>query len=62
MFEDNLAESNEYSKCYQMYKEIHIPDLLNRFKDPTEASMRLNIGRNELSEAEVSHAETANIR
>ena len=55
VFEDNLTESNEYSEDYQMYKNMQIPDLLNRFKDPTEARMRPNIVWNELSEAGVSH-------
>ena len=55
VFEDNLIEPNEYSKGYQMYRNIQIPDLLNRFKDPMEARMRLNSRWNELSEFEVSH-------
>ena len=41
-----------------MYKKIHILDLLNRFKDPTEARRGLNISWNEVSEAEVSHLES----
>ena len=41
--EDNLAELNEYSKSHQMFRKIHIPDSLNRFKDPTKARMRLII-------------------
>ena len=32
VFIDNLTEPNEYSKGYQIYRKIHIPDLLNRFK------------------------------
>ena len=41
-----------------MYRKIHIPDLLDYFKDPTEARRRLNIHWNELGEAEVSHLES----
>ena len=41
-----------------MYKEIHIYDLLNPFKDPAEALRRIIISWNELSEAEVSHLES----
>ena len=41
-----------------MYKETYILDVLNRFKDLTEAMSRLNISWNELSEAEVSHLES----
>ena len=40
VLEDNLTEFNEYSKIYQMYRKKHILDLLNRFKDPTEARRR----------------------
>ena len=40
VFKDNLTEFNEYSKSYQMYRKKHILDLLNRFKDPTEARRR----------------------
>ena len=43
VFENNLTEPNEYSKGYQMNQKIHIPDLLNRFKDPAKAMKRLNI-------------------
>ena len=45
-----------------MYSKIHIPDLLNHFKDPTEARVRLNIGWNELNEAEVSHLGAVHMR
>ena len=62
VFEDNLTEPNEYIKGYEMDRKIHIPDLLNRFKDPKEARMRLNIGWNELSKAEVSHLGAAHMR
>ena len=57
VFEDHLTEPNECSKGYQMYRKIHILDLLNRFKDPTEARMRISISWNELSEAKLSHLE-----
>lgn len=40
VLKDNLTEFNEYSKSYQMYRKKHILDLLNRFKDPTEARRR----------------------
>ena len=55
---NNLTESNQYNKVYQMYKKIHILDLLNRFKDAVGAMRRLNISWNELSEAEVNHLES----
>ena len=57
-FEDNLTEPNEYNKDHQMYRKIHIPGLLNLFKDPAEATRKLKISWNELSEAEVSHLES----
>ena len=37
-FKDNLTEPNEYSKGYQIYRKIHIPDLLNRFKEWAQLS------------------------
>ena len=58
VFENNLREPNEYSKGYQMYKKIHIPEPLNCFKDPAEAMRRLKISWKKLSEAEVSHLES----
>ena len=58
VLENNLTEPGEYNKGYQMYKEIYILDVLNRFKDLAEAMSRLNISWNELSEAEVSHLES----
>ena len=54
-FSEITQQPNEYSKGYQMYRKIPIPDRLNRFKDPAEAKVRLNIRWNELSETEVSH-------
>ena len=45
-----------------MYRKTDILDLLNRFKDPKEARMRLNTSWNELSEAEVSHIEAVHVR
>ena len=56
-FSEITQQPNEYSKGYQMYRKIPIPDRLNRFKDPAEAKVRLNISWNELSETEVSHLE-----
>ena len=53
-----MTEPNEYSKGYQMYKKIHIPDLLNCFEDPAVAMRRLNINWNELSKAEVRHLQS----
>ena len=32
VFENNQTEPNEDNKGYQMYKKIHILDLLNRYK------------------------------
>ena len=58
VFKNNLTEPNEYNKGYQMYKKIHMLDLLNRFKDSAKARRRLNISWDELSEAEVSHLES----
>ena len=57
VFEDHLTEPHEYNKGYQMNRKIHIPHLFNRFKDPTEARMRLKISWNELKDAELSHLE-----
>ena len=41
-----------------MYRNVHIPDPFNRFKDPAGARRRLDISWNELSEAEESHLES----
>ena len=56
--EDNLTKPNEYSKSYQIYRNVHIPDPFNRFKDPAGARRRLDISWNKLSEAEESHLES----
>ena len=42
VFENNLAEPNEYSKGYQMHKKIHISDLLYCFKDTTLLVLRIH--------------------
>ena len=49
VFENNLTEPNEYSKGYQTYRKVHIPDLLN-------------ISWNNLSKAKASHLGAVSLR
>ena len=45
-----LNDVNDNSKSYQMFRKIHIPDLLSRFPDPVDAQSNLETTWKELTQ------------